>query len=598
MQLETPNLLICSFSSDDFDEIYTLLSEKQAMQYSLRGVEDRKGAKSYLDKILSSYEDNGYGRWAIYLKKDQTFIGYCGLSKHEINGISYVELGYRLKGAFWGKGYATEAAKAVRDYAFSVLKKKELISIIEKTNVRSMNVARKLGFHKKCALHYKGYDCFIFSKEVIHLVEKDWSPLFEQIKKTLVEVFDPQLIEFFHIGSTAISGIGAKPVIDMMGACNDLLQIENFLPRLEAIGFNAYGSLGIPNRLFFKKLQEPKAHLHIFEKSDLNVQRHLRFVKYMNTHPKEKAAYNRLKKSLQKKYLFDVRNYTTAKSAFIKNIDLKAAQIPAHPFATYPKREAFTKKELQQAMQRNVLGFAMMFCNYIPVCRCLNEIDCVCMQSDIKDRNFNFIVDAQLKTERIKERIHTLLNVYRAKDIPFVWWLFDTDQPKNLMKFLLDEGLQHQLDMPGMALNLDEYNLQKTQLHFEWVKTLDQHKLFDFLHCKANNTSENRFRHMTRFIPPTIFYNETVKMCIGYFDRNPVVTGILFLDANVAGIYQILTLPEFRKRGFATQMMHFLLKTAKEAGYHFATLQTSKQGLSIYKKGGFRTIATYQQFIA
>ena len=76
---------------------------------------------------------------------------------------------------------------------------------------------------------------------------------------------------------------------------------------------------------------------------------------------------------------------------------------------------------------------------------------------------------------------------------------------------------------------------------------------------------------------------------MGYFYGYPVVTGILLLHANVAGIYCLMTRLEYRKKGYGTEMTNFLLRQAKEKGYYMATLQASLNGRSIYQKLGFKT---------
>jgi ribosomal protein S18 acetylase RimI-like enzyme len=77
-------------------------------------------------------------------------------------------------------------------------------------------------------------------------------------------------------------------------------------------------------------------------------------------------------------------------------------------------------------------------------------------------------------------------------------------------------------------------------------------------------------------------------MFVGYLGDQPVVTGLLVLYGNVAGIYDIATIPQHRKKGFATAMMRHLLSLAQATGYLIAVLQAPHDGLSIYEKLGFK----------
>jgi len=89
-------------------------------------------------------------------------------------------------------------------------------------------------------------------------------------------------------------------------------------------------------------------------------------------------------------------------------------------------------------------------------------------------------------------------------------------------------------------------------------------------------------------IPPVLYgEGSPFEIYVGYIESIPVVTGILVMHANVGGIYYIMTHPDYRKRGYGTEMMTFLLLRAKEKGYHMATLQASRSGRSLYQKLGF-----------
>ena len=83
------------------------------------------------------------GRWAIHLKSNDEFIGWCGL-KHIIEE-NEIDLGYRLFEKYWGNGYASEAAKATLDYGVNNLKLTNIIARAAKDNVASINVIKKLG---------------------------------------------------------------------------------------------------------------------------------------------------------------------------------------------------------------------------------------------------------------------------------------------------------------------------------------------------------------------------------------------------------------------------------------------------------------------
>ena len=103
-----------------------------------------------------------YSFWAVVRKKDNKFLGICGLLKQEIDGQVEAEIGYRLIDSFWCKGYGTEAAKGCVEYAKKKLMKESLIALIRSVNLASIRVAEKNGlrFEKEtifCDLPHRVY---------------------------------------------------------------------------------------------------------------------------------------------------------------------------------------------------------------------------------------------------------------------------------------------------------------------------------------------------------------------------------------------------------------------------------------------------------
>ena len=108
--------------------------------------------------MQANYAQRGYGLWAVVLRETDQPIGYCGLTYFpDINGRPEVEVGYRLARAHWGKGYATEAATAVKDWAFCDRKMERLIALIDPQNVASIRVAEKLGMVHEAEVMLEGY---------------------------------------------------------------------------------------------------------------------------------------------------------------------------------------------------------------------------------------------------------------------------------------------------------------------------------------------------------------------------------------------------------------------------------------------------------
>ena len=96
--------------------------------------------------------------WAVILRDSGELIGYCGIFPIVVHNEPEMELGYRLGRSFWGRGLATEAARAAVEYARDTLGLRRLIALIDPGNTRSVAVAKKLGMSKESEVMCEGYD--------------------------------------------------------------------------------------------------------------------------------------------------------------------------------------------------------------------------------------------------------------------------------------------------------------------------------------------------------------------------------------------------------------------------------------------------------
>jgi len=144
MILTTERLRLRPLRRDDLDLLAALYADPQVMRFSL-GLLDRKQTHEKLDKILATAAVENWNSFAVEPIEDDRFAGICGFAPQTIDDVDEIELGYRLMPEFWGRGIATEAARACRDYAFETLRLPRIISIIEPANIGSIRVTEKTG---------------------------------------------------------------------------------------------------------------------------------------------------------------------------------------------------------------------------------------------------------------------------------------------------------------------------------------------------------------------------------------------------------------------------------------------------------------------
>lgn len=163
--IETERLVLRNFVMDDGEAILEIMSDGGRAHLSQYGPLDMNYAYGFLNIMIKSYKDNGFGLWAVIEKKTQHLIGYCGIHKVKINEVEEMpELAYRIYKQLWGNGFATEAATGVRDYAFNVLKLPEIVSCIAHDNKKSMRVAEKVGLIYWKEGIFKGIPCRVYRK--------------------------------------------------------------------------------------------------------------------------------------------------------------------------------------------------------------------------------------------------------------------------------------------------------------------------------------------------------------------------------------------------------------------------------------------------
>lgn len=138
--LETERLYLREMRPADFAALCKILQDEKAM-YAYEGALDDEEVQKWLDRQLSRYQKWGFGLWAVILKETQEMIGQCGLTMQPWKEEEVLEIGYLFQRDFWHQGYAIEAAKACKDYAFEILDVKEVYSIIRDTNTASKRVA-------------------------------------------------------------------------------------------------------------------------------------------------------------------------------------------------------------------------------------------------------------------------------------------------------------------------------------------------------------------------------------------------------------------------------------------------------------------------
>ncbi|HUI29421.1 MAG TPA: GNAT family N-acetyltransferase [Candidatus Acidoferrales bacterium] len=147
--IETERLCIRRWTDADRIEFRKMNSDPQVMEYFPNSLKSEE-SDQFLERIVKNMDENGYGLWAVETKKDRGFIGFTGfnLTTFRSDFTPCVEIGWRLRKEAWGKGYATEGARACLRYGFDEFQFTEVYSFTSLLNWRSIKVMERIGMER------------------------------------------------------------------------------------------------------------------------------------------------------------------------------------------------------------------------------------------------------------------------------------------------------------------------------------------------------------------------------------------------------------------------------------------------------------------
>ena len=134
--LETERTILRELSYADYEDLAEILRCPRTMYAYEHGFSHAE-VRAWLERQLERYAADGFGLWAVVDRLSGAFLGQCGLSIQEVDGVGELEVGYLFNRRFWHRGYATEAALACRDYAVRVLGRDRVVCTVRDTNLAS-----------------------------------------------------------------------------------------------------------------------------------------------------------------------------------------------------------------------------------------------------------------------------------------------------------------------------------------------------------------------------------------------------------------------------------------------------------------------------
>ena len=153
-----------------------------------------------------------------------------------------------------------------------------------------------------------------------------WPEIYRKEKQLITTILGRSCIAVYHIGSTAVPGLAAKPIIDIMLSVRNLEEADNTAEEFRKAGYEWLGEYGISGRRYLRKGGDERTHqIHIFQANDrTNIERHLAFRNFLRTHKEAREKYAVLKKELAVRFPYDIESYCSGKDELVKSFEREA----------------------------------------------------------------------------------------------------------------------------------------------------------------------------------------------------------------------------------------------------------------------------------
>ena len=242
-----------------------------------------------------------------------------------------------------------------------------------------------------------------------HITVIEYSPLWKNKYKEesllIRNILADNCIAIYHIGSTSVEGLAAKPIIDIMAVVRSLEIVDTVAEKFSDIGYEYLGEFGIEGRRYLRKGGDERTHqIHIFQADDWNnIGRHLAFRDNMQTHEKELEEYTKIKIEKKKKYPYDIDGYCDGKENFVREME----EIAISQFdGTWDKmyiaaRKVQYERKLSPLIEAGTVSAALLTEKgniYVGVC-----IDTACSLGMCAERNAiaNMITNGECTIQRV-----------------------------------------------------------------------------------------------------------------------------------------------------------------------------------------------------
>jgi GrpB-like predicted nucleotidyltransferase (UPF0157 family) len=421
---------------------------------------------------------------------------------------------------------------------------------------------------------------------IISDYQEQWNSIFAVERKNLLEHLDDQVSNIYHIGSTSIPNMAAKPIIDILLELNEFDHLKLLESKLINLGYTKPNRSMIPrsSAICTKNNDETSFHLHIFGKNDPQIERHLNFRDFLTANQSVATDYAELKKQLVTECVNDKHAYNTGKVNMVHDIDcaakktLKDKNVPKN--IDLKKGLVLNKNDISELSLLNNYQFITHYSQYIETYKLHREPGVSIVQSDKKTHQLNHIIDIDYSNENLEKALNTIYSDLTKSTSNYQWWdSFNSN--KTAIHKILSQHMNNIIEYESLYKIFDEENDAKPNDEFRIEQLLSSDDITNYELNIPHAESSEMYEHISliAMIPHT--ENDVIQHY--KFIINGEVAGYftLVFYANVVGLYWFDSIVANDQ---LSNLLRYLTSTRLH-GYNVLTIIIEKGRLSFTELG-------------
>ncbi len=236
----------------------------------------------------------------------------------------------------------------------------------------------------------------------------------------------------------------------------------------------------------------------------------------------------------------------------------------------------------------------------LPEAHLYNDSAMLWFTTGIQDSLLNAILSAQIKASEVEAKIKAVIAYFHARSLPLSWYTGPSTRPHDLGQFLQAYGFNLADDSVGMAVDLLKLPAKLTEIPDVSVKktaTIQEFGMWIKVFKEGFHVSAAFIDAYIRVCTELSKHEVQDYYYLGFLNGHPVASLTLSLDQGIANIYDVATIPEFRRRGIGTTLTLTALLDARTLGYRVGVLQATAAGVEVYRRIGFLKFCQFERYV-